>query len=231
MNKIIKNPLISVLLSVYNDDKNIKKSIDSILSQSYKNIELLVIDDCSSDKTYEIINEITDSRIRIFRNKKNQGLTKSLNTLVKASKGQILARQDSDDISLPNRLELQYNELQKSQLDACTTRAYVKDSKRSIPRFSHLLPLGIVKKYKNPFIHGTLLLKKSIMEEVGLYDENFYYSQDYKLMKDLIKKNYKFKIINECLYFLNMKNNISSLNKDEQKYYSECVRKNIVPSL
>ena len=60
------------------------------------------------------------------------------------------------------------------------------------------------------------------MEDIGLYDENFYYAQDYKLMKDLIK-NYKFKIkMNVCI--LNMKNNISTL-KDEQKYYSECVRK------
>ena len=88
MNNIIENPLISVLLSVYNDDKNIKKSIDSILSQSYKNIELLIIDDCSTDKTYEIINEIKDSRVRIFRNKDNKGLTKSLNILIKESKGE-----------------------------------------------------------------------------------------------------------------------------------------------
>ena len=125
----MKDPLISVLLSVYNDEKNIEESINSILSQSYKNIELLVIDDCSTDNTYKVINEIKDSRIRIFRNKDNQGLTKSLNTLIKESKGHILARQDSDDISLPNRLEIQYNELQKLQLDACTTRAYIKDSK------------------------------------------------------------------------------------------------------
>ena len=219
MNKIIKNPLISVLLSVYNDDKNIKKSIDSILSQSYKNIELLVIDDCSSDKTFEIINEITDSRIRIFRNKKNQGLTKSLNTLIKVSKGQILARQDSDDISLPNRLELQYNELQKSQLDACTTRAYVKDSKRSIPRFSHLLPLRIVKKYKNPFIHGTLMVRKNAILDVGMYDESMKYAQDYKLFLELLEKNYKIKILYKKLYILNMKNNISSLKKKEQRSY------------
>ena len=150
MNKITQDPLISVLLSVYNDEKNIEESIKSILSQTYKNIELLVIDDCSTDNTYKVINEVKDSRIRIFRNKDNQGLTKSLNTLIKESKGHILARQDSDDISLPNRLEIQYNELQKLQLDACTTRAYIKDSKRSIPRFSHLLPQGIVKKYKNP---------------------------------------------------------------------------------
>ena len=228
MNKIIENPLISVLLSVYNDDKNIKKSIDSILSQSYKNIELLVIDDCSSDKTYEIINEITDSRIRIFRNKKNQGLTKSLNTLIKVSKGQILARQDSDDISLPNRLELQYNELQKSQLDACTTRAYVKDSKRSIPRFSHLLPLGIVKKYKNPFIHGTLMVRKNAILDVGMYDESMKYAQDYKLFLELLKKNYKIKILYKKLYILNMKNNISSLkNKEQRSYFRKIQQDNL----
>ena len=219
MNNIIENPLISVLLSVYNDDKNIKKSIDSILSQSYKNIELLVIDDCSTDKTYEIINEIKDSRVKIFRNKDNKGLTKSLNILIKESKGQILARQDSDDVSLPNRLEIQYSELQKSQLDACTTRAHIKNSKRSIPRFSHLLPLSIVIKYKNPFIHGTLMIRKSVILNIGMYDENIKYAQDYKLFLELLKKKYKIKILRKKLYVLNMKNNISSLKKEEQRSF------------
>jgi len=219
VNNIIENPLISVLLSVYNDDKNIKKSIDSILSQSYKNIELLIIDDCSTDKTYEIINEIKDSRVKIFRNKDNKGLTKSLNILIKESKGQILARQDSDDVSLPKRLEIQYSELQKSQLDACTTRAHIKNSKRSIPRFSHLLPLSIVIKYKNPFIHGTLMIRKSVILNIGMYDENIKYAQDYKLFVELLKKNYKIKILRKKLYVLNMKNNISSLKKEEQQSF------------
>ena len=71
MNKLIETPLISVLLSVYNDDENIKKSIDSILSQSYKNIELLVIDDGSTDHTNEILNSIKDTRLKIFRNEEN----------------------------------------------------------------------------------------------------------------------------------------------------------------
>ena len=62
MNKVTDSPLISVLLSVYNDEKNIKKSLDSILLQSYKNIELLVMDDCSLDRTYEILNEINDMK-------------------------------------------------------------------------------------------------------------------------------------------------------------------------
>tara|TARA_B100000131_G_C18024145_1_gene575753 strand:+ start:296 stop:982 length:687 start_codon:yes stop_codon:yes gene_type:complete len=217
MNNVIESPLISVLLSVYNDDKNIKESIDSILSQSYKNIELLVIDDCSTDKTYEILNEIKDQRVKIFRNKENRGLTKSLNILINESKGQILARQDSDDTSLPTRLEYQYNKLHKSQLDACTTRAYIKNSKRSIPRLSHLLPLSFVIKYKNPFIHGTLMIRKNAIINVGMYDENLKYAQDYKLFIELLKKNYKIKILKKKLYVLNMENNISSLRKQEQQ--------------
>ena len=171
MNNIIENPLISVLLSVYNDDKNIKKSIDSILSQSYKNIELLVIDDGSTDHTNEILNSIKDTRLKIFRNEENLGLTKCLNILIKKSQGQILARQDSDDISLPTRLEIQYNTLHKSQLDACTTRAFIKNTKKSIPKFSYLLPVNFVIKYKNPFIHGSLIYKKSSLDKIIVHAE------------------------------------------------------------
>jgi len=225
MNKVIESPLISVLLSVYNDDKNIKTSIDSILSQSYKNIELLVMDDCSTDKTYDILKDIKDRRLRIFRNKDNQGLTKSLNILIKKSKGQILARQDSDDISLPTRLEVQFENLHNLQLDGCTTRAYIKNSKRSIPRLSHLLPLSFVIKYKNPFIHGTLMVKKSVVIDVGMYDENIVYAQDYKLFIELLKKKYKIKILKKKLYVLNMENNISSLRKEEQQYFFKKIQK------
>tara|TARA_Y100000816_G_C26096818_1_gene580594 strand:+ start:83 stop:769 length:687 start_codon:yes stop_codon:yes gene_type:complete len=225
MNKLIETPLISVLLSVYNDDENIKKSIDSILSQSYKNIELLVIDDGSTDKTYEILNGIRDSRLKIFRNKDNLGLTKCLNILIKKSQGQILARQDSDDISLPTRLEVQYNTLHKSELDACTTRAFIKNTKKSIPRFSHLLPVNLVIKYKNPFIHGTLMVRKNTVLNIGMYDENIKYAQDYKLFLELLKKNYKIKILKSKLYVLNMENNISSLKKEEQQYFFKKIQK------
>lgn len=228
MNKVIETPLISVLLSVYNDDENIKKSVDSILSQSYKNIELLVIDDGSTDKTYEILNGINDGRLKIFRNKKNLGLTKCLNILIKKSQGKILARQDSDDISLPRRLEVQYNILHEAQLDACTTRAFIKNTKKSIPRYSHLLPINFVIKYKNPFIHGTLMIRKNAVLNIGMYDENLKYAQDYKLFIELLKKNYKIKILKSKLYVLNMENNISSLKKeDQQKFFREIQKENL----
>ena len=124
----------------------------------------------------------------MFRNEENIGLTKSLNVLIKNSNGKILGRQDGDDISLPNRISTQYNYLKHFNLDFCTSRAFKNDTNKKIPGYSFFISPKILMKYKNPFIHGTLLIKKSIMEDIGLYDENFYYAQDYKLMKDLIKK-------------------------------------------
>jgi len=233
MSSELKMDLISILMSVYNSTDTIETSVQSILNQDYKNIELLIMDDGSTDDTYGKLLNLSEKNknIVLFRNTKNIGLTKSLNILINNSNGKILGRQDGDDRSAHNRISTQYNYLKKHNLDFCSTRAFINDTSKKIPGYSYFVSPNILMKYKNPFIHGTLLLKKSILEEVGLYDENFYYAQDYKLMKDLIKKNYKFKIINECLYFLNMKNNISTLNRDEQKYYSECVRKEIVPSV
>jgi hypothetical protein len=98
-----------------------------------------------------------------------------------------------------------------------------------IPGKSYYLPKKIVMKKKNPFIHGTLLIKSSVINEVGLYNEKFYYSQDYKLMSDLLKNNYKLKIMKEPLYHLNMEGNISIKYKKEQEYYANCVKKDINP--
>ncbi len=222
---------LSVIMSVYNAQETVKKSIKSILDQSYKEFEFLILDDASTDETFNICNEFKkdDKRIELYRNDKNLGLTKSLNKLISYSNGEIIARQDSDDVSKKERLQKQLNYLYENNLDACTSRANIMDEKKVIPRFSFLLPKKIVIRYKNPFIHGTLLIRKSVLEENNFYDEKFYYSQDYKLMYDLIKKNKKIKIMNENLYFLNMKNNISNLKKEEQNYYAKCVRKNISP--
>lgn len=204
-------------MSVFNDEENVKKSILSILNQTYKNIELLVLDDCSTDNTLEVIKSITDQRLKIFRNTENLGLTKSLNILINKTNGSLIARQDSDDVSLKHRIESQIKFMQKNNLDACTTRAYRKDNKKSIPKLSHLFPNKLVMKYKNPFIHGTLMISKSKLEVIGLYDEEYKYAQDYKLFVDLYRNNFKIKILNKKLYVLNMDQNISTLHSSEQR--------------
>ena len=117
----------------------------------------------------------------------------------------------------------------KYNLDACTSRAYIKSSKRKIPKFSYLLPDNLVIRYKNPFIHGSLIIKKEILNKLGNYDENFYYAQDYKLFNDLLQNKYKIKTVKKPLYILNMEDNISLKFRKEQNYYAECVRNNLQP--
>ena len=125
----------SILMAVYNDENNINKSIESMLSQSVKNFELLLLDDSSTDNTYSICQDYSksDSRVKLLRNKKNMGLTKSLNILIKESTGKFIVRQDSDDISFKNRILTQYNFIQKHDLDACTSLPRVKGKYRIVP--------------------------------------------------------------------------------------------------
>jgi len=224
-------PKISVILSTYNNTLKVKNSINSVLNQSYKNFELLVLDDGSTDDTWQVLNAIHDSRLKLFRNKKNIGLTKSLNKLISHSKGIYIARQDDDDISLPNRFEKQLNILCNSHYRVCTARAIVKNTKKTIPGISFHLPTKLIFKFKNPFIHGTMMIEKSCIDIVGGYDENFYYAQDYKLFSDLIKNKLHIHQIKEPLYILNMEGNISSEKSIEQNYYAKCVKKNIIPNL
>ena len=220
------NKLVSVIMATYNSSETISVSLKSILDQTYKNIELLVVDDCSTDNTYEILDEYRKkySQVRLFKNNENIGLTKSLNFLINKSKGEFIARQDSDDISNSDRIKKQLKFIYTNKLDGCTTRAF-KNGTSVTPRISYYLPTKIVIKYKNPFVHGTLLIRKSTIKKINNYDERFYYSQDYKLFTDLLNAGYKISIMKDALYHLNTFNNISSKYKEEQKYYADCVRK------
>ena len=224
-------PLVSVLMSVRNGEQTVEKSIKSILNQSYDYFEFLIVDDCSTDSTLEKLKilEKQDGRISIFTNSENIGLTKSLNKLIKNTKGELIARQDSDDYSNPERIYTQVRYLLKNNLDAVTSRALIIGSTKKIPGLSYFIPAKLLMKYKNPFIHGSLIIKKQVLDDLGLYDENFYYAQDYKLYLDLLSNGYSIKAINKPLYNLNTINNISSNNKDDQKYYFYCARKKMVP--
>jgi len=224
--------LVSVLMSTYNSQNTIRRSIESIINQTYSNIEFLIIDDGSTDNTYSICKEYKNNfdNVFVYKNKQNIGLTKSLNKLIRISKGYFIARQDADDYSQKNRIEKQLKYLQKNNLDGCSTRAKIIDSKRLIPGKSLYIPKKILLKFKNPFIHGSLLIKKENLIDVNCYDEEFFYAQDYKLIYDLLENKSKISIMKDPLYNLNMKNNISSKYKEKQKYYANCVRKKISPS-
>ncbi len=223
--------LISVIMSAYNNENTIKQSLDSILNQTYKNIEILVIDDFSTDTTFEILKDysLKFKNLKIFQNNENIGLTRSLNKLINLSSGFYIARQDADDISKNNRLEYQHKYITKNKLDFCTSRAINIKTGNSMRLITYYVPKKILVNYKNPFIHGTLLIKKNVLKEIGGYDEDFYYSQDYKLFDTLLTKRYKYKNIFKPLYYLNTINNISTNKKEIQSYYAYCVKNKLIP--
>jgi len=225
------NPLISVIMSTYNDEKNLQQSIESILEQTYKNFEFLILDDASTDSSYEVLKQYQklDNRVQVYSNKVNKGLTKSLNILIQKSKGEYLARQDSDDKSLKERFTVQIRYLTERNYDLCFSRAKIKDAKSIIPGLSYYIPNNIAIRYKNPFIHGSLMMKRSVLENLNYYDENFYYAQDYKLFSDAVISNFRIKYLRTPLYILNIQNNISTLHKSEQKYFAKCVKKGLNP--
>lgn len=189
------------------------------------------MDDFSTDTTFQILEKkYSDMQnIKLYRNSDNLGLTKSLNYLIKKSRGELIARQDADDISLPDRFKTQVRAIDKYNLDFCTTRATRLDNKKYIPGLSRYIPKKISIKIKNPFIHGTLMIKKNAIKEIGYYDEKFYFAQDYKLFIDLISKGYQYKDLRKPYYILNTDNNISSNYKKQQEYYSNCARNKIEP--
>lgn len=211
---------ISVIMSVYNDENNVANAIQSILDQTFDDFEFLIIDDCSTDNTYkEMTKFLNDSRVKLYVNEENIGLTKSLNKLIEESSGKYIFRQDSDDISFNNRLDEQIKILETKDVKTCTTRAIDINNNKIIPGLSSWIPKKITMKFKNPYIHGTLAIEKLLLNSIGNYSEDFYYSQDFRLYLDLLQKNEKIYEIKKPLYKLNTSNNISTLNKDEQKYY------------
>lgn len=118
-------PLVSIIMSAYNSQDTIEYAINSLLNQTYENIEILVCDDCSSDNTYSILKKLekTDSRMRVYKSIRNQGTYNIRNEMIKLSKGEYITFHDSDDLALPTRIEEQVNILNNNQdIVLCVTQ-------------------------------------------------------------------------------------------------------------
>lgn len=212
-------PLISVVLSTYNDENYIVEAVNSILNQTVTDFELIIIDDCSTDKTVQIIKSIKDDRIKLYENAVNVGLTKNLNKALKLCKGQFIARMDGDDISDITRFEkqLKYFEMHPDvSLISCRMETIGRRNARyEAPTEDAKIRARMLISAVMP--HPGFMMRGSLIYDEGFeYDESFTCTQDYDFEARVLK-NHKLGMTEEYLLKYRLHNQqISSERSDDQ---------------
>ena len=184
---------VSVIMPVYNGEKYIKYSIESILNQTFSDFELIIIDDGSVDDTEKIIKSYSDSRIKYFK-KENSGITDSLNLALEKSQGEFIARMDADDISEPNRLERQLKFFEQNpEIVLCGSFAkIINENNEDFGEFNKI-PLNwsdikIECILHNPFIHSSVMFRRDLVNVVGGYNKKYWHTEDYELWTRIVNK-------------------------------------------
>ncbi|ODS37371.1 hypothetical protein BEH94_07800 [Candidatus Altiarchaeales archaeon WOR_SM1_SCG] len=229
----MKDPEVTVLMSVYNGEKYLREAIDSILNQTFKDFEFLIVNDGSTDKTAEILKSYDDHRVKIINNKKNIGLTKSLNKGLKVARGKYIARMDADDISMHERLEREIYFLETHQ-DYAVVGTFLKILDEDSEVIRHLerpIKDADIREFLNNdncIPHGSVMVRKACLLDVGFYDESIARSQDYELWLRLSEK-YRLANIPEYLYAWRAhKENIESRYRSEQVGFVEMAKEKAI---
>lgn len=210
-------------MSVYNGEKYLREAIDSILSQTFKDFEFLIINDGSTDSSRDIILSYNDPRIRLIDNEKNTGLTRSLNKGLTLAKGEYIARMDADDISTPDRLDKQVAYMDSHPKKALLGgSAIVIDSKGNTmtrwhrPAEPELLRWLLL--FDNPFIHSAAMLRSTVLQKNRLsYDYTLSHAQDYDLWQKISQFSSVANLADVVIYRREHEENISARNNQEQK--------------
>ena len=201
-----KQPKVSIVIPTYNRAKYTKRAIESVLEQTYKNVEIIVVDDGSTDNTKKILEPfIKQKQIKYFY-QPNSGPSAARNLGIKNSKGEFIAFLDSDDEWLPEKLEKQIMLFQNSGdkklgFVGCNviivSKALNKTFEYKISRYENLFELRESLKWLM-WIPGVLLTKKKILEEVGLFDESLRFGEDWDIWVKVTKK-YNFNSVPDYL--------------------------------
>ena len=190
----MQRPKVAVLMAVYNGENHLQTAINSILAQTYKNFEFIIIDDGSTDQTKTILSAIQDPRVRVAH-QENMGLAASLNRGISLTDCAYIARQDHDDISDIRRLEKQVMYLDDHHTCALLgTRAYILRDNRLIshahdhPALSNTLKYELL--FNNPFVHSSVMFRKDVVIELGGYSTspNRQPPEDYELWSRIARK-------------------------------------------
>ena len=227
-------PKISVIMPVYNTEKYLKYSIESILNQSFKDFEFIIINDGSTDNSLNIIKEYStrDNRIKIV-DQENSGVSISRNKGIINSIGEYVAFVDADDIWELNKLEIQLKEFEKDvELKICGTLAkIINEDNLEIGHFNYPpitdKEIKLKSIYKNPFITSSLLLKRGILDIEKLFNKNLSLAEDYEFNTKYLYKN-KCKNLSEYLVKYRIHNISSSrkslITKIEMKFSATKIR-------
>ena len=198
---------VSVIMPVYNGERYLKEAIESILNQAFRDLEFIIINDASTDKSEEIIKSFTDPRIVYIKNDKNLGQAESLNKGIRRARGLYVARMDQDDISLPERISAQsaYMEANRDVAILGTWYQEIDENNNVIRR--PLFPTSPSIKIRLFFArltgwasiaHPTVMIRRDLFDKVGYYDPKYRICQDYDLWLRAVRK-YKIENIPKVL--------------------------------
>ena len=185
-------PLVTVLVAVHDGEPYLATALDSILGQTFSDLELLVVDDASADGTSSLLERLEDPRLRVLRNDRRRGLAASLNTGLGAARGVYVARLDADDVAMPDRLERQLAAIRSAERTAIVGSAAMELDEAGRVGPLHVMPAGAVAVrwaglFSSPFLHPTVLIERDVLERHEFrYDERYEESEDYELWSRLL---------------------------------------------
>ena len=203
-------PLISIIMGIYNCEKTLSESIESIINQTYENWELIMCDDCSDDSTLKIAQEFEkkyQNKIKVIKNEENITLGPTLNKCLKLVRGKYVARQDGDDISNLNRLKEEVEFLENNKeydLVATGMTSFDENGEKGI----HQLKAEPTKKdfllKGSTFCHATIMIKTEVFKQLNGYSEEWFAKQaeDYELWSRFFNKGFKGYNLQKSLYYV-----------------------------
>jgi glycosyltransferase involved in cell wall biosynthesis len=216
-------------MTAFNGERFLREAIDSCLSQTYANLELIIIDDGSTDNSFAIINSFKDDRIVLLLNETNKGQSYSRNRGIKESSGEYIAIMDADDIAYKERIQKQLDYLLNNDADICFTWAELIDSEGTVTGVKkttgniNLLRAKLL--FECPLIHPTAFWRKSTFIQNDLwYDEQYTYAQDYEIWSRAIR-HVKFAVLGESLLKFRFRNaaSISFAKVDKQEEFRKLI--------
>src|SRR5262245_46954774 len=185
-------PLVSVILAAHDAERYLRLAVESVLRQSERDLELVVVDDGSRDRTPDVLVAVADPRLVVLRNDDRRGLAASLNRALKHARGRYIARLDADDIALPQRVERQLAAVRAARGPAIVGSAILEIDASGRPSRFHPMPAGPTAVrwhalFSSPFFHPSILLDRERLDRAQLrYDPTFEESEDFDLWSRLL---------------------------------------------